>query len=149
MILVDGRLKHKIVGGKLGKAASIRLKLAHKSCFVLSCDTNRFYKHEIPPDKRLDSQKPERAHGPRISLTFRAVHTFLLVPAKQLFGGGAVCKTRQQLEARLAAGDGAHTAAAELDAQMQRMLEAFSRENKTSDEMPEYVVGFGGRAGDC
>ncbi len=114
---------------------SRRVELPHNSLFVLGWETNRAYMHAIRQDKRPAREKRAdelRERGERISLTFRTVSTFRL-PSGALFGQGARRKTRAEAEGL---GPDARASRSSPDRERDEaraMLEAFGRENRSSD----------------
>ncbi|KAJ7046662.1 hypothetical protein C8F04DRAFT_204670 [Mycena alexandri] len=75
-----------------------RIALPHNSMFVMGPETNAKWLHGISQDKRFITMKSaaETFHeGERISLTFRHIGTFLSANQSQIWGQGAVGKTRE------------------------------------------------------
>lgn len=62
-----------------------RVELPHNSVFVLGLETNRRWVHGIRPARVQCGE----SDGGRISLTFRAIHTYETADGRFLFGGGA------------------------------------------------------------
>jgi alkylated DNA repair dioxygenase AlkB len=65
-----------------------KIKLKNNSLFVLGWDTNKEWVHSIKLNKRDDKIKEQDEIGPRISLTFRTIATFIDKNGK-IFGQGA------------------------------------------------------------
>ncbi|CAF3650801.1 unnamed protein product [Rotaria socialis] len=119
-------LKHKTQSG-----LKQRFKLPHNSLFVLGWRTNREWFHSIKQDNRLDMDKDtdELAFSSqRISLTFRTIATFRNRRTGKLYGQGARCKTKHQLE------EEEEEEELEFDHDEENMLHAFSAENKQSSD---------------
>ena len=112
------------------------MKLPHNSLFVLGWRTNREWYHAIQPDKRASEQKePDELafYGERISLTLRAVATFLNRHTGHMYGQGARCKTIDE------------RANDEYDNDDVDMVRAFGAENHQSSEFDwdrHYGRGF-------
>ncbi len=124
-----------------------RIPLPHNSLFVLGLATNARWMHSVHTDKRPEDTKDPAERGPRISLTFRHIGTFLTPSAaptgqgqgqegqqQLIFGQGATGKTRA--DARPVAVHGGEDA--------ERLLAAFGAENHQSefDWEKEYGKGF-------
>jgi len=93
----------------------------------------------------------------RISLTFRVVHTFR-APNGRLFGGGATCKTKKELDEKFGNNnDNSNEKTSHVndnnnnndnsndddEEEMKAMLKAFSMENRSSIDWQEiYGKGF-------
>ena len=117
-----------------------RIRLLHNSLFILGPETNRYFVHGIKPNKRIDSMKQpdELLFGKqRISLTFRRVATF----KSDTFD----LHTNELLHSTLV-GQGAPTDNKTKDPndnEIQRLYEAFSTENRSSDyDWNELYGGF-------
>jgi 2OG-Fe(II) oxygenase superfamily len=54
-----------------------RIPLPHNSLFVMGLATNSRWMHSVHTDKRPENTKDPAERGPRISLTFRHIGTFL------------------------------------------------------------------------
>jgi len=105
----------------------VHVPLPTNSLFVLPLSVNRTHTHGIKPDRRADHDKRDDEHGARISITFRSVATFFSPATGKLSGQGAGTATSDEDEAR----------------QKERLLRAFSLENKTSASWEElYGGGF-------
>lgn len=72
-----------------------RAPLPHNSLCRMGLLTNKHYLHAIRPDRRADRDKSPAQLGPRISLTFRLIGTFLNPSQSLIWGQGAVSKTRE------------------------------------------------------
>ena len=126
-------LKHKVKDG-----VKQRFKLPHNSLFVLGWRTNREWFHSIRQDNRADRDKDSDElafSSQRISLTLRTIATFLNRCTGKMYGQGARCKTI----------DESNQEQADLNADEQQMLHAFSAENKQSLEFDwnhYYGCGF-------
>ena len=126
-----------------------RIPLPHNSLFVMGLATNARWMHSVHTDKRPEETKDPAERGPRISLTFRHIGTFLTPlssssPAGQgqgqersqqqfIFGRGATGKTRAEARPVVRGGEEA-----------ERLLAAFGAENHQSefDWEREYGKGF-------
>jgi len=124
-----------------------RIPLPHNSLFVMGLATNARWMHSVHTDKRPEDTKDPAERGPRISLTFRHIGTFLTpssttTPARQgqeqqqqqfIFGQGATRKTRAGARPVVRGGEDA-----------ERLLAAFGAENHQSefDWEKEYGKGF-------
>jgi 2OG-Fe(II) oxygenase superfamily len=124
-----------------------RIPLPHNSLFVMGLATNARWMHSVHTDKRPEETKGPAERGPRISLTFRHIGTFLTpsttTPAGQgqeqqqqqqfIFGQGAMGKTRADAHPVVRGGEDA-----------ERLLAAFGAENHQSDFdwEKEYGKGF-------
>jgi hypothetical protein len=123
-----------------------RIPLPNNSLFVMGLETNARWMHSVHTDKRPEYTKDPAEVGPRISLTFRHIGTFLtpLTPpspsspagqaqAQQLiFGQGATGKTRAEARPVVHGGEDA-----------ERLLAAFSAENQQSEFDWEKAYGEG------
>ncbi|EXJ88808.1 hypothetical protein A1O3_01872 [Capronia epimyces CBS 606.96] len=106
-----------------------RIRLPHKSLFVLGEETNRHWLHAIRADKRPPSQKDpaELAYGgERISLTFRHIGTFINPIKDTIWGQGATRKHREGAQHLLAG--------TEAEKQGEIMIRAFGQENHRSTD---------------
>ncbi|KAH9984292.1 hypothetical protein BJV77DRAFT_1072254 [Russula vinacea] len=132
-----------------GAAAAVqrttqRIPLPHNSLFAMGLATNSRWMHSVHTDKRPENTKDPAERGPRISLTFRHIGTFLTPsppspgPAGQgqdqqlIFGQGATGKTRAQARPVVRGGEEA-----------ERLLAAFGAENHESEFDWEKVYGEG------
>lgn len=111
-----------------------RAALPHNSLCRMGLLTNAHYLHAIRPDRRADRDKAPAQLGPRISLTFRLIGTFLDPSQSLIWGQGAVAKTRE-------------TARPVVNGQTPdavRLLQAFGAENNSPsfDWAANYGVGF-------
>ena len=137
-------------GGDAGVAAmrrtTQRIPLPNNSLFVMGLATNARWMHSVHTDKRPEETKDPAERGPRISLTFRHIGTFLtplssssLGHAQEqsqqqfIFGQGATGKTRAEARPVVRGGEEA-----------ERLLAAFGAENHQSDFdwEKEYGKGF-------
>jgi 2OG-Fe(II) oxygenase superfamily len=124
-----------------------RVPLPNNSLFVMGLETNSRWMHSVHTDKRPENTKDPAERGPRISLTFRHIGTFLTPvspspsgPAAQeqaqvqqyIFGQGATGKTRAEARPVVHGGEEA-----------ERLLAAFGAENHQSDFDWEKVYGEG------
>jgi hypothetical protein len=139
-------------GGDNGDATGVqrttqRVPLPNNSLFVMGLETNSRWMHSVHTDKRPENTKDPAERGPRISLTFRHIGTFLTPvspspsgPAAQeqaqvqqyIFGQGATGKTRAEARPVVHGGEEA-----------ERLLAAFGAENHQSDFDWEKVYGEG------
>ena len=131
------------------KRTTQRIPLPHNSLFVMGLATNARWMHSVHTDKRPEETKDPAERGPRISLTFRHIGTFLTPlsssgPAGQgqeqeqsqqqfIFGQGATGMTRVESRPVVRGGEEA-----------ERLLAAFGAENHQSefDWEKEYGKGF-------
>jgi alkylated DNA repair dioxygenase AlkB len=114
-----------------------RVHMPHNSLFVLGPATNTSWLHGIAPDKRLprDRSDDELAFGgERISLTFRQIGTFLNADETKIWGQGATSKT-QDVATDIIVGDEAET---------ERMIKAFGKENREDDQSWNWEEVYGG-----
>jgi hypothetical protein len=110
-----------------------RISLPNNSLFVMGLETNARRMHSVHTDKRQENTKDPVERGPRISLTFRHIGTFLtsLSPSpssppepeqaqlqQHIFGQGATGKTRAEARPVVHGGEEA-----------ERLLVAFGSEN--------------------
>ncbi|KAK0751358.1 hypothetical protein B0T18DRAFT_435753 [Schizothecium vesticola] len=109
-----------------------RAPLPHNSLCRMGLRTNARYLHAIRPDKRADRDKTPAQLGPRISLTFRRIATFLDASQSLIWGQGAVAKTRAA--ARPVVNGQTPDAV--------RLLHAFGAENNSSDF--DWTAHYGG-----
>jgi 2OG-Fe(II) oxygenase superfamily len=132
-------------GGHVGDEPEVtvrhtqRVPLPHNSLFVMGLTTNARWMHSVHTDKRPEDTKDPTERGPRISLTFRHIGTFLTPPSsgvavgsgsssptgpqKQfIFGQGATGKTRTEAQSVVHGGE-----------QAERLLAAFGAENHQSE----------------
>jgi 2OG-Fe(II) oxygenase superfamily len=120
-----------------------RVPLPNNSLFVMGLETNARWMHSVHTDKRPENTKDPAERGPRISLTFRHIGTFLAPlspspssPAGQaqqlIFGQGATGKTRAEAQSVVHGGEEA-----------ERLLAAFGSENHQSEFDWEKAYGEG------
>lgn len=109
-----------------------RAPLPHNSLCRMGLRTNAHYLHAIRPDRRADRDKSPAQLGPRISLTFRLIGTFLNSSQSLIWGQGAVSKTRE-------------TARPVINGQTPdavRLLQAFGAENNSPSF--DWAANYGG-----
>ncbi|MFT3774461.1 MAG: isochorismatase family protein [Minicystis sp.] len=120
-------------------ARTQKLPLPHGSFLVMDAATNRAFYHAI-------KQQGEGAHdGPRISLTFRSIGTFVNPATGAVWGVGAPTASREEAEARALARRAlpAEARAAEERAEAERMLRLFREENMDpAFDIAAYRPGF-------
>ena len=125
-----------------------RVPLPNNSLFVMGLETNARWMHSVHMDKRLETTKDPTEWGPRISLTFRHIGTFLTpypspgpsssagqeqAQVQQLiFGQGATGKSRAEARPVVNGGEDA-----------ERLLAAFGAENRQSEFDWEKAYGEG------
>jgi len=122
-----------------------RIPLPNNSLFVMGLETNARWMHSVHTDKRPENTKYPAERGPRISLTFRHIGTFLTPlapslaskPAGQeqeqlIFGQGATGKTRAEARPVVHGGEAA-----------ERLLAAFGAENHQSEFDWDVAYGEG------
>jgi hypothetical protein len=103
-----------------------RVAMPHNSMFVLGLKSNEKWLHGIMADKRLEAERSdvETAYsGARISLTFRHIATFLDAKETVIWGQGATSKDQR----------GAADVVNNDEAESERMIRAFSRENHSNE----------------
>ncbi|KAI1079837.1 hypothetical protein F5B20DRAFT_590391 [Whalleya microplaca] len=103
-----------------------RAHLPHNSLCQMGLATNMRWLHAIRQDKRLEREKSaaERAYdGGRISLTFRHIGTFLDRDNQRIWGQGARSKSQA----------GAHEVINGQTDEAVKMLQAFGRENQSTE----------------
>jgi 2OG-Fe(II) oxygenase superfamily len=146
---LDGNGEGEGSGGAGVRRTTQRIPLPHNSLFVMGLETNARWMHSVHTDKRPEETKDPAERGPRISLTFRHIGTFL-TPSSTLegqgqdqvqeqeqgqfiFGQGATGKTRAEARHVVRGGEDA-----------ERLLAAFGAENHQSefDWEKEYGNGF-------
>ena len=113
-----------------------RIPMPHNSMITMSLSTNAEYLHGINADKRprLELSEAETAYGgQRISLTFRHIATFLNADSTRIWGRGATGKVREDAKP-VVNGD---------EAESERMVRAFGKENQASSIEWEEVYGGG------
>jgi alkylated DNA repair dioxygenase AlkB len=138
-----GRVRTMVLRPKVGRAAdgssSCKVPLPHGSVFVLGLETNRRWYHAIK------QQGTSADDGPRISLTFRHIGTWLDPATGAVWGVGAPSASREEAAARArarAALDPAERARVERD-EAERMLRLFREENVDPDfDADAYRPGF-------
>jgi 2OG-Fe(II) oxygenase superfamily len=125
------------VGGVVRRTE--RVPLPHNSLFVMGLATNARWMHSVHTDKRPEDTKDPAERGPRISLTFRHIGTFLTPPSSTavgddsssspmapqqqfIFGQGATGKTHTEARPVVHGGE-----------QAERLLAAFGAENHESE----------------
>jgi hypothetical protein len=130
-----------IVGGRVGDDVTVRhtqrVSLPHNSLFVMGLTTNARWMHSVHTDKRPEDTKDPAERGPRISLTFRHIGTFLTPPSSMvavssgssspqqqqfIFGQGATGKTSTEARPVVHGGE-----------QAEGLLAAFGAENHQSE----------------
>ncbi len=120
-----------------GRGAAQRLPLPHGSFLVMDLATNREYYHAI----RQESE----GGGPRISLTFRHIGTFVHPPSGAVWGVGAPSPGRAEAEAHARARARLEPEARERAerAEAEQMLRLFRAENIDPDfDAAAYRPGF-------
>ncbi|KAJ4350573.1 hypothetical protein N0V95_004622 [Ascochyta clinopodiicola] len=103
-----------------------RVAVPHNSMFVLGLKSNQKWLHGIMADKRVEAERndSETAYsGARISLTFRHIATFLDAKETTIWGQGATSKDQR----------GAADVVNNDEAEAERMIRAFSRENHSNE----------------
>lgn len=103
-----------------------RIPLPHNSMFVLGLESNKKWLHGIRQDRRESFLKtPEEManNGERISLTFRHIGTFLSADEKEIYGQGAVSKSK----------DDPHPVIIGDHPDTEKLIQAFGSENHQSD----------------
>ena len=111
-----------VAGGILSRRTQ-RVPLPHNSLFVMGLQTNARWMHSVHTDKRPEDTKNPAERGPRISLTFRHIGTFLTrSPPQLIYGQGATRKTRAEAQPVVQGG-----------VQAERLLAAFGAENHQSE----------------
>lgn len=103
-----------------------RVAMPHNSMFVLGLKSNEKWLHGIMADKRIEAERSnlETAYsGARISLTFRHIATFLDAKETVIWGQGATSKDQR----------GAADIVNNDEAEAERMIRAFSRENQSNE----------------
>jgi hypothetical protein len=120
-------------------SSTLKVPLPHGSVFVLGLETNRRWYHAI----KQRGAGPD--DGPRISLTFRSIGTWLDPVTGAVWGVGAPSRTRAEATARAgvrAALPSAERARVERD-EAERMLRLFREENiDPSFDAGAYGPGF-------
>lgn len=115
--------------------AKQRIPLPHNSMLVMGLLTNQKWLHSIRADKRpaiVKSSSESAFEGGRISLTFRHIGTFLTSDGNRIYGQGAKGKTLEQAHEVIRGGEEA-----------ERLIEAFGRENHSTDFDWETTYGRG------
>ncbi|KAF5096892.1 hypothetical protein D0Z00_002629 [Geotrichum galactomycetum] len=121
-----------------------RVELPHNSVFVLGLETNRCWVHGIRPARVQCGE----SDGGRISLTFRAIHTYETTDGRFLFGGGADSTAPAVDAGSVILPNGAKYSLQPVirndEEAADRLYKAFSTENKSSKlTAPEiYRSGF-------
>lgn len=103
-----------------------RVAMPHNSMFVLGLKSNEKWVHGIMADKRLVAERSEAEtaySGARISLTFRHIATFLDAKETAIWGQGATSKDQR----------GAADVVNNDEAEAERMIRAFSQENRSNE----------------
>lgn len=103
-----------------------RIPLPHNSMFVLGLESNKKWLHGIRQDRRESFLKtPEEManNGERISLTFRHIGTFLSADEIEIYGQGAVSKSKDNPRPII---NGSHP-------DTEKLIQAFGCENQQSD----------------
>jgi hypothetical protein len=141
-----------VQGGDNGDATGVqrtthRVPLPNNSLFVMGLETNARWMHSVHTDKRSENTKDPAKRGPRISLTFRHIGTFLtpvspspLSPAgheqaqvqQHIFGQGVTGETNAEARPVVHGGEEA-----------ERLLAAFGAENNQSEFDWEKAYGEG------
>lgn len=113
-----------------------RVPMPHNSIIMMSLPTNAEYLHGINADKRpsVELSEAEKAYsGQRISLTFRNIGTFLNEDSTQIWGQGAIGKTKDEAHAVINA-----------DAiESEKLVRAFGSENQSSIVDWDAIYGNG------
>ncbi|KAK9325640.1 hypothetical protein V1517DRAFT_335698 [Lipomyces orientalis] len=123
---------------------SQRVGLKHGSLLVIALRTNKFWTHEIKPDKRPVGEKAVdelKFDGVRISLTFRYVGTFVYPDIHMpvlLYGIGATSKTRNNPASVIPVSDEDGVGRR----QALELLKAFSDENRLAGEF-DWSASYG------
>jgi 2OG-Fe(II) oxygenase superfamily len=138
------------IGDEVTVRHTQRVPLPHNSLFVMGLTTNARWMHSVHTDKRPEDTKDPAGRGPRISLTFRHIGTFLTPPSsavavsssgsssstgsqqQSVFGQGATGKTRTEARPVVYGGE-----------QAERLLAAFGAENHQSEFDWEKAYGKG------
>ena len=118
--------KFKSSGDENTQRETQRVAMPHNSMFVLGLKSNEKWLHSIMADKRLEAERSdlETAYsGARISLTFRHIATFLDAKETVIWGQGATSKDQR----------GAADVVNNDEAEAERMIRAFSRENHSNE----------------
>lgn len=113
-----------------------RVAMPHNSMFVLGLKSNEKWLHGIMADKRIAAERNEAETaytGARISLTFRHIATFLDAKESVIWGQGATSKEQR----------GAADVVNDDQAEAERMIRAFSRENHNNEFDWEQWYGEG------
>ena len=103
-----------------------RVAMPHNSMFVLGLKSNKKWLHGIMADKRVEAERSELEtaySGGRISLTFRNIVTYLDAKETVIWGQGATSKSQR----------GATDIINHDEAEAERIIRAFSRENHSTD----------------
>lgn len=101
-------------------SGNIRIPLPSNSALTVPLEANRTHTHSIKQDKRRPEEREEAERGPRISITFRAIATYVNQVSGELEGQGAGTKTPTQ----------------------EQLIEAYSEENRTSKSWDELWRGL-------
>lgn len=118
--------KSKAAGDEDAQRETQRVAMPHNSMFVLGLKSNERWLHGIMADKRVEAERSdlETAYsGARISLTFRHIATFLDAKETVIWGQGATSKDQR----------GAADVVNNDEAEAERMIRAFSRENHSNE----------------
>ena len=110
--------------------------MPHNSVFVLGPRSNQQWLHGVRADKRPSQEKSAEElafDGARISITLRQIGTFYNGQSQKIWGSGAKSKKKSK----------AHRVSKD-EAEVDRMLQAFGRENHETifDWKAEYGSGF-------
>lgn len=103
-----------------------RIPLPHNSMFVLGLESNKKWLHGIRQDRResfLKTPEEMASNGERISLTFRHIGTFLSSDESEIYGQGAVSKSKDDPRPVI---NGNHP-------DTEKLIQAFGSENHQSD----------------
>ncbi|KAF2626204.1 hypothetical protein BU25DRAFT_412038 [Macroventuria anomochaeta] len=118
--------KAKANGDEDAQRETQRVAMPHNSMFVLGLKSNEKWLHGIMADKRNEAERSELETaylGARISLTFRHIATFLDAKETAIWGQGATSKDQR----------GAADVVNNDEAEAERMIRAFSRENHSNE----------------
>lgn len=113
-----------------------QIPLPHNSLLIMGLKTNAEWLHGIRVDRRIPTVQTneENAYeGARISLTFRAIHTYR-TDNGCIWGAGAMAKRREDARAIALSPD---------PIELKALIEAFGRENRASTRNWEAFYGKG------